>query len=433
MKKRIAPPVLVFTALIVLIALVSCSNNPGSDHSHKFTFDESKWESDETGHWHLGVCECGEEKKVDITAHTFGDETTTTGTCLEPGTKSSSCNVCGYTKTEKIKTHTFNTDTVPKCTSCGGYKCGDNVAGVYNASTKTLTVTGTGAMDDTYTTSALPWGSDDIVSVIIEDGVTRVSKSAFENIDTITNIKLGKDVEELGEDCFSGTMISSIILPEGLRKIGELAFWCTEITELNIPSKVVISDAECFHIGGGLTAVNVDPDNVTALSIDGVVYSKDKSTLIYVPSEKKNCTIETGTFRIGDYAFFRWKGTEIEIPSSVTKIGIGAFESSALASVTFNDGLVAIADYAFSSCDITKALLPSTVETIGVRAFSSSSLKLINIGSAIKSIGEHAFYYSTNATISIDLPSSSKSSLDKNNNNWGAKTPTINWSDSTST
>lgn len=285
-------------------------------------------------------------------------------------------------------------------------------------------------MDDAYTASNLPWESDNIVSVIIEAGVTRVSESAFENLDTITSVKLGKDVEELGEDCFSGTAISSIILPEGLKKIGDYAFWGTDITELNIPSKVEISNAECFHFCYYLTAVNIDQDNASAISIDGVVYSKDESTLIYVPSGKKNCTIETGTSRIGDYAFSRWNGTEIEIPSSVTEIGIGAFESSTLANVTFKEGLKTIGEYAFSSCKIKTAILPSTVETIGVRAFSSSSLKVITIEKAIKSIGEKAFYYSDGITITIGRPSSEKATLDTTNDNWGAKNATVNWSDS---
>ncbi len=429
MKKKSAP-VFIFIALLIIVTAAGCSNDPGSGHTHKFAFDESKWESDETGHWHLAKCECGEEKKVSADSHTWGKTTETLGTCVEPGSKSASCTVCGYTKTESIKIHSFNEETVPKCTLCRGYKCGDNVAAVYDAMTKTLTVTGTGPMDDAYTASHLPWKSDDIVSVIIEDGVTKVSKSAFENLDTITSVKLGKDVEELGEDCFRCTLISSIILPEGLKKIGDYAFWCTEITELNIPSKVKISNAECFHIGGSLTAVNVDPENATALSIDGVVYSKDKSTLIYVPSEKKNCTIATGTSRIGDYAFFRWNGTEIEIPSGVTEIGTGAFESSTLANVTFKEGLKTIGEYAFSDCKIKTAILPSTVETIGVRAFSSSSLEVITIGSAIKSIGENAFYYCVGITITINRPSSERETLDTTKDNWGATNATVVWSDS---
>ncbi len=444
MKKRIAPPVLLFTALIVLIALVSCSNNPGSDHSHKFTFDESKWERDETDHWHLGVCECGEEKKVDITAHTFGDETTTTGTCLVPGTKSKSCTVCEYKniteKTSEKLNHTFNTASVPICTSCGGYKCGDNVAGVYNASTKTLTVTGTGAMDEKYTWgvpngSISPWYEDAcyITSVIIEDGVTSVSKFAFADDENIEKVTLGKDVKELGNSSFRSTNITSIIFPEGLEKIGSLLFDGTKITELNIPSKVVITSEDFFWDIESLASINIDPDNTSAVSIDGVVYSKDKSTIICVLRNKTGYSIPEGIKKIGDYSFYSWKGTEIVIPSSVTEICEGAFEDSELTKVKFNEGLKTIAGGAFDDSKITKAELPSTVETIGDGAFATNTLKEINIGSAIQSIGSNAFYSCEDITITINRPSSAKDTLCPEENDWMATNATVVWSDTTST
>lgn len=437
MQKRTAPPVLVFIALIVLIAVAGCSNNPGSDHSHNYISDDTKWLSDETGHWHVGKCKCGKEKKVDVSAHTWGAETITTGTCLEPGTKSSSCNVCGYTKTEKIKTHTFNTETVPKCTICGGYKCGDNVAGVYNASTKTLTVTGTGPMDDAYTwaepiANNSPWKNDscDITSVVIEDGVTSVSKYAFAYDESITDVVLGKDIEELGKGSFSETKITSIILPEGLKRIGALSFTDTKITELTIPSSVMISSEDLFWDIESLASINVDPNNASAVSIDGVVYSKDKSAIICVLKNKTGYSIPEGIKKIGDYSFYSWKGTEIVIPSSVTEICEGAFGDSELTKVTFNEGLKTIARWAFDDSKITKAELPSTVETIGDGAFATNTLKEINIGSSIKSIGSNAFYGCEDITIKIDRPSSERTKLDTKENNWEATNAKVIWSDS---
>ncbi len=440
MKKRFAPPVfVVFIALIVLIAVVSCKNNPEEPkvHEHSYVLDDTKWINDDTGHWHILKCSCGDEKKIDITAHTFGDETTTTGTCLEPGTKSSSCNVCGYTKTEKIKTHTFNTDTVPKCTICDGYKCGDNVAGVYDESTKTLTVTGTGPMDDEYTysdpnSSKSPWFKDscDITSVIIENGVTSVSKYAFSD-EKITSVVLGKDVKELKAGAFRDTCISTIDLPDGVKNIGLFCFYDTQITELYVPSKVDFFNVEPFWYIEGLTAINVDPDNETAVSIDGAVYSKDKSTLIAVVQNKTDYTIPEDIKTIGDYSFAFWKGTEIVIPSSVTKIGDSAFEHSDLSKITFNGGVKIIGDWAFYNSNIEEALLPATVETIGEYAFYNRKLKNVNIGNSIKFIGYRAFYGCKDITIKIDRPSSEESSLDKNNDNWGATNAKVIWSNST--
>lgn len=61
MKKRSAP-VFIFIALLILVTAAGCSNEPGSGHSHNYTFDESKWESDETGHWHAAKLLVSNEK-----------------------------------------------------------------------------------------------------------------------------------------------------------------------------------------------------------------------------------------------------------------------------------------------------------------------------------------------------------------------------------
>ncbi len=440
MKRRFRPAVFVFIALAVLIVVAGCSNNaeePKKDYEHSYVLVDSKWVSDESGHWHVLKCECGDEKKVDIASHTFGDETTTTGTCIKPGTESASCTICGYTKEEKIKNHTFNSDTVPTCTLCGGYKVGDNVAGVYNSSTKTLTVTGTGYMDEKYTReingSKSPWESHDITTVIIEDGVTSVSAYAFADDESITEVILGKDLIKLETAAFRDTKISSIVLPDGLEIIDYGAFSGTDITELNIPSKVVIKGEYAFWDIGKLVSLNIDSNNVYAQSIDGVAYSKDRKTLLAVPAGKTDYTIRAGITKIGESAFESWTGKEIEIPSSVTEIGEYAFYSSEnLEKVRFNEGLKTIAADAFSSCGILEIELPSTVETIEEYAFYESSLTKISIGNSIKSIGEGAFSSCDNlTTIKIDRPSSEKSSLDTENDKWGAgSSVTVIWSDS---
>ncbi len=430
MKKRFPPPVLVVITLAVLIAVAGCSNT--KDHVHSYVLDDSKWVSDESGHWHVLKCVCGDEKKVDTASHAFGEKTETDGTCRAPGTKSESCTICGYTKEEKIKNHNFNEETA-KCTLCDGYKCGDNVAAVYDPSTKTLTVSGTGDMDDEYTysipnSSKSPWKGNDITSVVIEDGVTSVSKYAFSQ-EGITDVVLGKDIREIKDGAFSGTGITSIVFPDNLKTLGTFSFEGTKITELNIPAKVDVLTSGAFWYINSLTTINIHPDNESAVSIDGVVYSKDKSTLIAVSQTKTDYTIPEGTKIIRDLALLYWQGTELEIPASVTEISDSAFAFSQIAKITFKEGLKSIGGYAFYNCNIEKAELPSTIEEIGERAFGNSKLKEITIGNSIKSIGTGAFYGCKDITITIDKNSSFKSSLDTENNNWGATNATVKWTE----
>ena len=83
--------------------------------SHKHTFDETKWESDETHHWHKATCEHTSEKEG-YAAHTFdGGKVTAEPTEATEGEKTYTCGICGYKKTEKIAKldhkHTFDETT----------------------------------------------------------------------------------------------------------------------------------------------------------------------------------------------------------------------------------------------------------------------------------------------------------------------------------
>ncbi len=78
------------------IALICPIYNGSSAHTH--TFDESKWVSNETAHWHAATCEHATETKGKA-AHTWNDgEITTPASCTEEGEKTYTCTVCGHKK-----------------------------------------------------------------------------------------------------------------------------------------------------------------------------------------------------------------------------------------------------------------------------------------------------------------------------------------------
>ena len=79
----------------------SSSKKPVSSHTH--TYDETKWETNEEGHWHPATCGHA-SSKGSYAAHTFkdwaGDATHVNkdATCTESGKKYQKCDVCGYVK-----------------------------------------------------------------------------------------------------------------------------------------------------------------------------------------------------------------------------------------------------------------------------------------------------------------------------------------------
>ena len=62
---------LVLLAITGLLALAGCKNDSVSE-AHTHTFDETKWKSDDTGHWHPATCGHTGEKDG-FARHTFGD------------------------------------------------------------------------------------------------------------------------------------------------------------------------------------------------------------------------------------------------------------------------------------------------------------------------------------------------------------------------
>ena len=98
---------------------------------------------------------------------------------------------------------------------------GDNLTWSLS-SNGTLTINGTGGMG--YQT---PWMSyrDSIKSLVVEEGVTTVGRSAFSGCDQLTSATLPTSLTEIGQSAFLGCFnLEKICLPDTLNAIGDNAF-----------------------------------------------------------------------------------------------------------------------------------------------------------------------------------------------------------------
>lgn len=147
-----------------------------------------------------------------------------------------------------------------------------------------------------------------------------------------------------------------------------------------------------------LKKIEVDPENDRYMSIDGVMYTKDKKTLVKYPAGKEGAefkipsevnTLNQNSFRDNQHIEF------MHIPENVTAIGDSAFlDTKALEAVTIPGSVSLVGNYAFCSGDSLKTIIMSNgITEIGQGAFEANYyLEEIAFPESIKTIGNEVLF-----------------------------------------
>ena len=182
--------------------------------------------------------------------------------------------------------------------------------------------------------------------------VTKIGKDALDSrifgwdwYDKTISITIPDSVTEIGTQAFfSGLHFSSINLGNGLKIIGEDAFWGSYCEELYIPASVTTIKSLTFHEFWDMKNYIVDENNPNYKSIDGNLYSKDGKTFIVyaIAKEETTFTIPTHVTTIEAYAFCsNYNLKSIYVHSGVTTIGYEAFSRGLDFESVYYDGTVA--------------------------------------------------------------------------------------------
>lgn len=231
-------------------------------------------------------------------------------------------------------------------------------------------------------------GVSPIKHVVISEGISHIMPYAFAGQTTLEDVSIPLSTREINSYAFSGcTSLTNPIIRGTSLYIGWFAFSdCTNIDTITYESGVrsgcsnalmglsnlktvvigknvdnVEFDSTLASIAGyaNIESVQVDSDNAYFKSIDGVLYSKDMTTLIHYPQGK---TTE-----------------EYTVPNTVKVIntGVGKFNQY-IKKVTIPEGVSDIKDMVFAFCvNLEKVYLPESVVTINQSAFSKYGINVI--------------------------------------------------------
>ena len=253
------------------------------------------------------------------------------------------------------------------------------------------------------------------------DSITSIGVTAFQQAN-ISSIKFGQNLTGLGSSAFAYCSFgaATVEFPDSLLSLGAGSFYYSNIQNIKIgtgiTSKASIRSAFPAN-GNSLKSVEISSDNTGLSSLSGIVYSKDLTSLEFVPGAintlnvastctsistqagyranmRSGITFPEGLSVINSNAFYySTLPTGIVFPNSLTSIGSNAFgRTSFLLSVEIPNGSLASSAFYYSQ-NLTTCTLGTGVTSVGNQCFQyASALSTLNCNIPLTSIGTDAFY-----------------------------------------
>lgn len=254
-------------------------------------------------------------------------------------------------------------------------RCGDNAIYSYDEATRTLTISGTGAMWNGTKYSHL--GTVD--KIVIGNGITVIGEDAFAKFNGVGSAEISDTVTTIKGNAFND--LKSITIPKTVRTVETDAFY-------GVGKVVVEGDMNNFQYGAlgdevqevqlkgsaetlGLAlaevqdrdylSVTITKDNNRCRIANGCLVSSDGKTVYYHISDSNKVTIPDTAVTIKSAAFYKQEIEEVKLGKNVKTIEPYAFEESGVSKLTTNSKLKKIGRCAFKETNLKKVTLKSSV------------------------------------------------------------------------
>jgi hypothetical protein len=254
-------------------------------------------------------------------------------------------------------------------------RCGDNAIYSYDKATRTLTISGTGAMWNGTNYSRL--GTVD--KIVIGNGITVIGEDAFAQFNGVGSAEISDTVTTIKSNAFH--YLDSITIPKTVRTVETDAFY-------SVGKVVVEGDMNNFQYGAlgddvdevqlkgsaetlGLAlakvrerdylSVTITKDNNRCRIANGCLVSSDGKTVYYHISDSNKVTIPDTAVTIKSAAFYNQGISEVKLGKNVKTIEPYAFAENPVSELTTNSKLKKIGRCAFKETNLKKVTLKSSV------------------------------------------------------------------------
>lgn len=205
-------------------------------------------------------------------------------------------------------------------------------------------------------------------SITIPGSVKTFGYGVFEGCINLEKVVFEEGFTDIPEDIFNlgynNSALTEVVLPEGLKTIGDNAFWGAELKEIYIPGSVEYIGEEAF------------------------AYC----------NELEKAVIGEGVEELGDSTFYHCKSLrDVSLPSTLKNINYFAFECcKSLETIDLPESLEEISDGAFIYSGLRYITIPGSLKHVGTEAFASAELRYIRIPESVESIEYGAFNWCYN-------------------------------------
>ncbi len=193
----------------------------------------------------------------------------------------------------------------------------------------------------------------DLIIPAIYNGkpVTVIEDRAFYQARFLTSVTIPNSIKRIGYSAFNKCGIKSLTIPNSVTYIGNGAFENTPITSITIPNSVTYVGNSAFNNCYKLTDITI-PDSVTYVGFD-VVWQ--------TPYYNNTDNWENGVLYIGKHIIKANKSVisgDYEVKEGTLTIANSAFYGcSNITSVTIPNSIVSIQDDAFQNCSKLKEII----------------------------------------------------------------------------